>query len=46
MSDCVVRPRSAARCRVLSRADSLAIGTPCVLASHSPIAPGQTNVIL
>jgi hypothetical protein len=46
MSDCVARPRSAARCRVLGRPDSETIEPPCVLASHSPIAPGSTNVIM
>src|SRR5690348_8052311 len=30
-----------ARCRVLSRADSAAIGAPCVLASHPIITPGR-----
>src|SRR5438445_6102957 len=45
MKDGAVRPRWAARCRVLGRADSAAIGAPCVLASHSPIAPGQRVVI-
>ena len=46
MSDYAARLRSAARCGALSRADSSAIGAPCVLAAHSPIAPGSTNVIL
>src|SRR4029079_8768210 len=41
MSDCVARPRSAARCRVLSRPDSATIEPPCVLAAHSPIAPDR-----
>jgi hypothetical protein len=41
MSDCAARPRSAARCCVLSRPDSATIGPPCVLAAHSPIAPGR-----
>ena len=40
----VARPRWAARCGVLSRANSAAIGAPCVLASHSPIAPGRRGV--
>src|SRR5258707_11986404 len=35
-----------ARCRVLGRANSSAIGAPCVLASHPPIAPRSTSVIL
>ncbi len=34
------------RCGVLGRPDSATIGPPCVLASHSPIAPGSTNVIM
>src|SRR5207248_4902904 len=38
-------PRWTARCRVLSRANSAAIRAPCVLASHSPIAPNQRVVI-
>src|SRR5207248_10111099 len=46
LSDCVARPHSAARCCVLGRPDSETIGPPCVLASHSPIAPGSTNVIV
>src|SRR4051794_20007376 len=37
--------RCAARCCVLSRANSAAIHAPCVLASHSPIAPGQRVII-
>src|SRR5260221_1245636 len=35
-----------ARCRVLGRANSTAIGAPCVLASHPPSAPRSTSVIL
>jgi hypothetical protein len=38
-------PRWAARCVVLSRPNSDAIGAPCVLASHSPNAPQQRVVI-
>jgi hypothetical protein len=41
MSDRVARPRYAAHRRVLGRADSSAIGAPCVLALHSPIAPAR-----
>jgi hypothetical protein len=44
MSDCVARPRSAARSGVLGLPDSEAIGQTCVLVSHSPITPGSTNV--
>src|SRR5438445_6699617 len=39
------RPRWAARSCVLSRAHSAAMDAPCVLVSHSPIAPGQRVVI-
>ena len=39
-----VGPRWAARCVVLSRPNSAAIGAPCVLASHSPIAPHRRVV--
>jgi len=38
-------PRWAARCVVLSRPNSDAIGAPCVLTSHSPNAPQQRVVI-
>src|SRR5437763_11687281 len=41
MSDSDARPRYAAHRRVLSRADSSAIGAPCVLALRSPIAPAR-----
>src|SRR5438067_3415757 len=41
MSDSDARPRYAAHRRVLSRVDSSAIGAPCVLALHSPIAPAR-----
>src|SRR5919108_151506 len=40
MTRCAAGPRWAARCRVLSRARITAdTNPPCVLASHSPIAP-------
>src|SRR3954453_11205372 len=39
------RPRWSARSCVLSRANSAAIHAPCVLVSHSTIAPGQRVVI-
>jgi len=39
------RPRWSARSCVLGRANSAAIRAPCVLVSHSTIAPGQRVVI-
>ena len=39
MSDCAAGTRRAARCVVLSRPSNAAIAAPCVLASHSPVAP-------
>jgi hypothetical protein len=44
MIDCVARAHSAAHRGVLGRAESTAIGAPCVLALHAPSAPGSTNV--
>src|SRR6185503_11250650 len=41
--NCVALPRCAARGRVLGCPDSGTIGAPCVLAAHSPIAPGSTG---
>jgi predicted metal-dependent phosphoesterase TrpH len=43
---CAARPRSAARCRVLGRAHMPDMNTPCVLASHSPIAPDRRSPIM
>src|SRR5918996_4843536 len=44
---CAAGPRWAARCRVLSRARiSFDTRAPCVLASHSPIAPRQRRAIM
>src|SRR5258708_1764631 len=39
------RPRWSARSCVLGRANNAAIHAPCVLGSHSTIAPGQRVVI-
>src|SRR5262249_24308381 len=41
---CAARPRWTARCRVLGFTDRQAIGEPCVLASHSSIAPARRTV--
>ena len=45
-ANCAALTRWAARGCVLSRAASTTSGAPCVLASHSPIAPGSTSRIV